>query len=64
LGTFSDLAPALNGVAYIAILLWMLFWSMRVMRSWKPDTESIKSLLFLACTWIGVIGAGIHYLMK
>jgi len=59
-----NFAPTLNAIAYFAILLWMLFWSVRVIRVWKPDTESIKSLLFLSFTWIGIIGAGVHYFLK
>lgn len=64
LDSFSHYAPVFNGIAYIAIVLWMLFWSVRVIRVWKLDAESIKSLLFLAFTWIGIIGAGVHYFMR
>jgi len=59
-----NFAPTLNAIAYFAILLWMLFWSVRVMKSWKLDSESIKNLLFLAFTWVGIIGAGVHYFLK
>jgi len=54
----------LNLIAYVAILLWLLFWTMRLIKAWTGGPSSIKSLLFLGCAWVGMIGAGMGYFAK
>jgi hypothetical protein len=54
----------LNLAAYGLLLVWMVFWSVRSIRTWTGGLSSIKGLLFLGCAWVGIISAGLTYFAK
>ena len=51
----------LNVIAFIAILAWLIYWSKSMLRGFSWRADSIKSMLFVGCAWVGVISAGLKY---